>query len=122
MQAMMWNFGMLGWMKDLKETELNKGGKAYRQKLAYRPKEAKAVIDRLLGENRNSGSPLYGIINEDEIGMVGHSFGAWTSMLVGGADPAFKDPRVKAIVPLSGPVNESVYERGEGAKQGGVHC
>jgi predicted dienelactone hydrolase len=67
----------------------------------------------LLDENRNSRSPHYGTINEQEIGMVGHSFGAWTSMLLGGADPAFRDARVKAIAPLSGPVNEYVYERNE---------
>jgi predicted dienelactone hydrolase len=105
--------GMLIWTQELREYQLNKGGKAFRQKLAYRPKQAQAVIDLLLNENRNRQSPLYGTINEQEIGLVGHSFGAWTSMLLGGADPAFRDARVKAIAPLSGPVNDYVYERDE---------
>jgi len=105
---------MLKWMRELKEHQLNRGGKTYRRKvLGYRPKTAKLVIDRLLRENRDPKSPLYNVINDHEIGLVGHSFGAWTSILVGGADPIYYDARAKAIVALSGPCNENVYERNE---------
>lgn len=105
---------MLKWMKDLREYELNRGGKSYRRKvLDYRPQTAKAVIDRLLSENKDPSSPFYNLINEHEIGLVGHSFGAWTSILLSGGDPLYHESRAKVTVALSGPCNENVYERNE---------
>ncbi len=105
-KARMWR-----WIKDIRNYQLNKGGKDYRhQRLSYRPKQARAVIDRLIAEGRDPNSPLQGIINEHRIAAVGHSFGAWTSLLIGGADPVFADSRIKAIAALSGPCNNSVYE------------
>ncbi len=110
-QTMRQKVAMWLWIMDLRKYQLNKGGKAYRDKyLAYRPNQARATIDRLIDESRDSDSPFHNLINEDEVGLVGHSFGAWTSILVGGADPAYADKRVKAVVAMSGPVNAHVYE------------
>jgi dienelactone hydrolase len=111
-QNLRYKVRMLKWVKAL-NVEMLRRGKAYRPNLAYRPRLAKITIDRLLAENRASESPFNGSINENKIGMVGHSFGAWTSMLLGGADPDYKDSRVKAIVCFSGPVHEGVYQRSE---------
>ena len=53
-------------------------------------------------------NPLRGLVNETEIGMAGHSFGAWTTLaLVGQKNPAgvsFSDPRIKAAIAMSAPV------------------
>ena len=111
-QNIIYELKMLKWVKGLKDSML-RSGKAYRPNLAYRPMLAKETINRLLAENRDTESPFYGLINENEIGMVGHSFGAWTSILVGGADPSYKDPRVKAVVSFSSPVHEGVFEPSE---------
>jgi predicted dienelactone hydrolase len=100
---------MLKYMNNIRKSWLNSEAKTYRAKLAYRPEQIKAALDRLIAEGRSSKSLLYGIINEKEIGIVGHSFGAWTSMMVAGASPGYKDSRFKAIVHLSGPVNENIY-------------
>jgi pimeloyl-ACP methyl ester carboxylesterase len=47
-------------------------------------------------------------VNEKEIGMAGHSFGAWTALaVVGEKNPAgvvFTDPRIKAAIAMSAPV------------------
>lgn len=105
---------MLAWLTDLREFELNKGGKAYRQeKLAYRPHLASKAISQLLNEAERPDSPLHKRVDSTRIAAIGHSFGAWTSLLIGGADPSFADSRIDAVVALSGPVNESVYEPDE---------
>ena len=104
---------MMEWLEDIRDRQLNKAGKSFRKNLAYRPQQAKKAIDRLLEENRDPKSALNGAIDENRIGAVGHSFGAWTSILIGGADAAFADSRIKAIVALSGPCNDSVYESTE---------
>jgi predicted dienelactone hydrolase len=105
---------MVRWLNALRKTQLNTGGKAYRhEKLAYRPAQASVALDRVLKEGLREGSLLEGVIDETAIGLVGHSFGAWTSLLLAGADPEFADHRVKAVVALSGPCNEAVYEPDE---------
>lgn len=105
---------MVRWMSQLRDNILNKGGVEHRHKyLMYRPAQASAAIDRILQENRREASILYGRIDEERIGAFGHSFGAWTSMLIAGADSGALDPRIKAIVALSGPVNNDVYARHE---------
>lgn len=104
---------MMAWLRDLKEHQLSKAGRAQRAKLAYRPTQAKATIDRLIAENRSPDSLLHNTIDGNSIAVAGHSFGAWTSILIGGADPRFADPRVKAIVAFSGPCNDFVYEPNE---------
>jgi len=66
------------------------------------------AIDQMLALNKNPKSPLYGLINADEIGMAGHSFGAWTTLAVTGektvAPDNLVDPRIKAAIAMSAPV------------------
>jgi len=100
---------MLKWAKDLRSKQFGVEAKKYRKLFGYRPAQTKLAIDRMLHENNEITSLFYRMINKSKIGIVGHSFGAWTAMMVGGADPVYHDPRIKAIVALSGPVTRQVY-------------
>jgi predicted dienelactone hydrolase len=66
------------------------------------------VIDRMLELNKADGGPLAGHIDSQEIGVAGHSFGAWTTMAVLGeamkTGVTFLDPRIKAGIAMSTPV------------------
>jgi predicted dienelactone hydrolase len=66
------------------------------------------AIDRMLELNKADGGPLAGHIDPQEIGMAGHSFGAWTTMAVLGQSTrsamTFLDPRIKAGIAMSTPV------------------
>jgi predicted dienelactone hydrolase len=72
-----------------------------------RPKDITFVIDQLTELNKSSGK-WQGMFNLDAIGVGGHSFGAQTSLLIGGQQlgPAkgYSDSRVKALMPMSAPV------------------
>lgn len=81
----------------------------YRSKLSYRPAQMRAVIDLLTSASRNQSSPFFGHVDTDKIGVMGHSFGAWTSMVVAGGIKKYADPRVDAAVTLSAPVNGTVF-------------
>jgi predicted dienelactone hydrolase len=60
------------------------------------------LIDMMFARNRDPEDPFYGRIDEESVGVVGHSFGAMTAIGMAsgwaGADP---DPRVTAIAPIS---------------------
>jgi len=66
------------------------------------------AITRMLALNRQSGSPLHGLVDKNEIGMAGHSFGAWTTLAVAGEKTGsgiiLTDSRIKAAVAMSPPV------------------
>lgn len=66
------------------------------------------AITQMLSLNHQAGSPLKGLIDENEIGMAGHSFGAWTTLAVVGEKTAsgrpFVDSRIKAAIAMSAPV------------------
>ncbi len=71
-----------------------------------RPKQVSAVIDALGTIEEKTGAKL----DREKIGVGGHSFGAHTSMLVGGAvaypglfakGRSFRDPRVKCTLLVS---------------------
>jgi predicted dienelactone hydrolase len=66
------------------------------------------AINRMLALNHQTGSPLKGLVNENEIGMAGHSFGAWTTLAIVGEKTSsghtLADPRVKAAIAMSAPV------------------
>jgi predicted dienelactone hydrolase len=99
---------LLRYMQEMRTVRLNAQADAYRPRMAYRPKQVKDTIDFLLH------SPTFAkAIDGERLGMVGHSFGAWTTMLIAGADPQYADRRVKAAVALSGPVNPHVYKAAE---------
>lgn len=72
--------------------------------LRNRPKDISFVIDRA-----GKDPKLAGIIDMERIGVAGHSFGAYTAMAIGGMTvdlpeakgASFRDPRVKAVLPIS---------------------
>lgn len=72
-----------------------------------RPRDITFVIDQLVECNKTHPK-LKGVLNLDAIGVGGHSFGAQTTLLIGGQllgpSTSFKDPRVKALMPMSAPV------------------
>jgi predicted dienelactone hydrolase len=77
-----------------------------------RPLDVSFAITRMLELNRDSRSPFFGRLNPEEIGVAGHSFGAFTTLAIAGQSfPPyegktwiFTDPRVKAAVPISASV------------------
>lgn len=83
-----------------------------------RPQDISASIDVALRMNDDPNDGLHGAIDPARIGMVGHSFGAWTSQMIAGqvatqspfeefpeeAPPApwdFRDERVLAAIPMT---------------------
>jgi predicted dienelactone hydrolase len=69
---------------------------------ANRVPDVSFLIDTMIARNRDPQDAFYGRIDEESIGVVGHSFGAMTAIGMAsgwaGADP---DPRVTAIAPIS---------------------
>lgn len=85
-----------------------------------RPRDVSFVLDVV--ESLQDGDPavtdvsdeveaaLRDRIDMDRVGMIGHSFGAWTTLAVSGQvfgnrwrEVSFRDPRIKAAIPLSSP-------------------
>ncbi len=64
------------------------------------PEDVSFVIDKMLALNRHAG-PLHGTIDRKEIGAMGHSLGAITTLGVT-YNSAHRDRRIKAAVPMSG--------------------
>lgn len=83
-----------------------------------RPLDVRFALDHLAAEAR-AGTPLGRALDMTRIGLAGHSFGAWTSLVVAGQRiprkgaegplyPAttYADPRVLAIIAMSPPVRK----------------
>ena len=67
--------------------------------LPSQPADVSFVIDRMLAFNEEPGNRFAGAINPDAIGLGGHSYGAFTSLLTAyGAD---RDARIKAVLPMA---------------------
>jgi dienelactone hydrolase len=83
------------------------------QNAVARPLDVRFVLDRLEKLNQG-GSPLAHRLDLSRVGMAGHSFGAWTTLVVAGqrigrevasaSTPSYADPRVKAAIAMSAPV------------------
>lgn len=56
-------------------------------------KRLSEVTDELLAHNKEPRSPLHGVVNEAELGIVGHSLGGSVATFA-----AARDPRFKALV------------------------
>jgi predicted dienelactone hydrolase len=108
-QTALYRLGILKYLRELRTVRLDREARDYRPRMSYRPKQVGATIDALLDEQ----SPVAAQIDSDRTALVGHSLGAWTAMLLGGADKRWADSRVKAIAALSGPVTPRVYENEE---------
>jgi predicted dienelactone hydrolase len=60
------------------------------------------LIDMMFARNRDPEDPFYGRIDEESVGVVGHSFGAMTAIgMASGWAGVEPDPRVTAIAPIS---------------------
>lgn len=78
------------------------------EKISGRVADLVLVLDRL-DELPKLRPGLQGKLNRDAIGVAGHSFGAYTSMLIGGVTvdlgsekgKSYLDKRVKCILPIS---------------------
>lgn len=111
------NLKVIDWILNLREIHFPKRPRASRKNFAYRPRQARAVINAMLAENKDPASPFHNLIDLERIGMVGHSFGAWTTMLMAGAETEYGDDRLKAVVPLSGPVFPNLFTDMEALKR-----
>ncbi|MHB9026693.1 MAG: alpha/beta hydrolase family protein [Armatimonadota bacterium] len=76
-----------------------------------RPRDVSFAIDQLEKMNRED-TPLKGRLDLAKIAVAGHSFGAYTalatagmSFTIAGKTYTLADPRVKAAIPMSAPVN-----------------
>jgi predicted dienelactone hydrolase len=54
-----------------------------------RPQDVRFVLDEMLAEDLDSGSPFFGAIDETRVGMSGHSFGGFTTYLAVNQDSRF---------------------------------
>jgi predicted dienelactone hydrolase len=69
---------------------------------AHRVPDVSFVIDVMIERNRNPDDVFHERIDEDSVGVVGHSFGGMTSIgMAAGWAGAEPDERVAAIVPIS---------------------
>lgn len=64
------------------------------------PGDISFIIDTLLDLAQDASSPLFGLIDGEHIGAIGHSYGGLTTVLASHA-PDLRDPRIKASLPLS---------------------
>jgi predicted dienelactone hydrolase len=78
-----------------------------------RPRDVSFAIDQLTALNSDSASPLHGRLDLAHLGLAGHSFGAYTTLVtvaphhpLGGYDP-----RIRAAIAMSTPAPQkpSVY-------------
>lgn len=101
--------GLLKYVFKVRDVYLDKKAQEFRPKLSYRPYQVKSSIDLLLAENKNPPSDFYGTLDENKIGVIGHSFGAWTAFTAAGAVPQYADLRIQAAVILSPAVKISMF-------------
>ena len=75
---------------------------------ANRVPDVSFVIDTMLARSQDPEDEFYDRIDGDRVGVLGHSFGGSTAVgVVAGWAGAPPDPRVAAIVPLSGGIESS---------------
>ena len=73
---------------------------------ANRVPDVSFVIDSMIERNRDAEDAFSGRLDENRVGVVGHSFGAMTAIgTAAGWAGAQPDPRVVAIVPISGVID-----------------
>jgi predicted dienelactone hydrolase len=78
-------------------------GDPFAETAVNRPLDVSFLIDHMLARSEDPGDPFYHHISPLSIGVVGHSFGGYTSLAMpAGLDGQVPpDPRVRAIVPTS---------------------
>ena len=95
-------------MKAMNEAAMNL------QNALDRPRDVSFAIDRLGSLETNA--VLRGHLDTNRIGVAGHSFGAYTTMVVAGEDysgahnTTFRDPRIRAAIAMSTPTPKPVSD------------
>jgi len=76
----------------------------------FEPRVAQAsrLIDWCAVEDGKPGSPLYGMVDAENVGITGHSFGGSVAVAT-----ATLDPRIKACIPLDATYEETIRQRFE---------
>ena len=82
-------------------TNLNTPGGVRAGDVLNQPADVSFLIDSVLGLSRQAGHQLEGAINEEAIGLTGHSLGGLTTELA--TFGPLRDPQVKAALPIAGP-------------------
>ena len=73
---------------------------------ANRVPDVSFLIDEMIERNRDPENAFHDRIDEDRVGVLGHSFGGMTSLgMAAGWAGAEPDPRVAAILPMSAVVD-----------------
>src|SRR6185436_1206390 len=80
-----------------------------------RPRDVSFALDQIEKLNAQAG-PLKGRLDLKNMGVAGHSFGAFTTLAIAGQkfglrEQSLADPRVKAAIPMSAPVPRQASER-----------
>ncbi len=96
----------------------------------HRPKDVGFALDEMLRLNAEA-SPFQGRLDLERIGVAGHSFGAWTTLIVAGeliVGPNgneimdLSDKRIKAAIPMSAPAPEHEAQRRAAFRRMRVPC
>jgi predicted dienelactone hydrolase len=74
--------------------------------LPNQPADVSFVITQLLAANRSPASKLHGLVNPQAVAVAGKSLGAITILEVG-YNTATRDPRVKAVIAMTGIIGGS---------------
>ena len=61
-----------------------------------RPQDMIFALDQMLAANADTGSPFFGMLDANRIGMSGHSFGGFTTFFVTNLDA-----RIKVAIPMA---------------------
>lgn len=95
---------VLGGLWEIKRTDESEGLEMLED--SFRVPGASALLDEILSWDGDPDAPFYDAIDEEKVGLVGHSFGGETILgLIGPhPEPAYHDQRIDAAVILSGAV------------------
>ncbi|MFH2008622.1 MAG: alpha/beta fold hydrolase [bacterium] len=81
----------------------------FEQAAENRVPDVSFVIDTLIERSLDPEDPFYGRLDEERVGVVGHSFGGMTAVGVAtGWANAGPDPRVAAIAPISAVIDDDL--------------
>lgn len=86
---------------DFPLSNMNAPGGPRLRAVLEQPGDVSFLIDSLLGLSAEQGHLLEGVLDQEAIGVTGHSLGGLTALLT--AYGPMRDPRVRAVLPISAP-------------------